>query len=289
MRDEITGMRTRITCVRTEITRMRTEITRMRSEITRMRSEITRMRSEITHERREIRRISGVFGRREEKIGNRPRRSSGRPTRDPYVVSGRREWVAAGGRIQSVSRKETRMTTKKKSQTQSTSETSSSVGVVPAIENAASALPLTTPLSSADRTYRRNLVRRAPSTLITAVAGMAAQTGNVIAGVSFDPVATRTDQANADRLSQGASAAKAMSRRLSDDGLILRSDIAARALAVVGALDVQSRVPGDKEAAAKLAVLHGATQRRSKRKPAAPAPPAAPVAAPGATQVLTKQ
>jgi hypothetical protein len=167
---------------------------------------------------------------------------------------------------------------KQQKQKQKQNQSSDPVAVV---QGAAALLPPKKRPTKQETASRRGNLRRAPSGFITLVLALAEQNGGVVAGVAVDAEAAKASLTQASRLRVGAVAARGIAVRLGADALELESSVAQTVLAAVGALEAQSRSPGNEGMAATVASLREAAQRRPRAKAAKPvATPAPPPAAP---------
>jgi hypothetical protein len=141
---------------------------------------------------------------------------------------------------------------------------------VTALENIASGMSASQPLTEAERAEKRATTRRASASLIALVASMAEKGGGKVAGISIDVASMRNAQAKATHLRLGANAARAILRRLTDDALSLSSVVAQDALSVLFSLEQQSKSEAGKHLAPDVARLRAAAKEGVTRRPKKP-------------------
>lgn len=143
----------------------------------------------------------------------------------------------------------------------------SSTGVDPAaaVMQVARVLPAVVLAPMNVRNEMRSVVGRAPTAFITLVAKTAEENGGSIAAVPVDATATRDALAKLEHLRFGVAAARAVSRYLEHEVLLVASGLAQQALAATSSLEALARSPDGRIFAAKAEELRAA-QRKSGRR-----------------------
>lgn len=154
------------------------------------------------------------------------------------------------------------MSKQKKSQTK---QASAGLGTATAAMQVARVLPAVVLASKAARSEMRSVVSRAPAAFIALVAKTAEENGGSIAGVPVDAAATRDALTQVEHLRFGVAAARAITRYLEQEALVLASGVAQQALSATTSLEALARTMDGRVHAAKAAELRAAQRKGGRR------------------------